>query len=820
MRKLKSRVFLQMVFYLAASAALFSTAYMWITIQSSNMLWANSIRERLQTLSDSAARLVTADELEQLYAPEDMQKPLYAEIKRRLVDFAADNRILYAYYARETGGEALQYIVDNDFNPGTVVDLRTMPIALNDTLKKALSGQRITLGLGEYVERSENLLSAFSPVMGKNGRVAAIAGVDIGDDQLILIQKRRSTITALLLISTGLAIASGFLNLAMYHRKTRQAEEASITKSEFLSSMSHEMRTPLNAIIGLSELMLAQKDIDEEPRENIEKVYNSGIVLLRIINDILDISKIESGKFELHPIEYDVPSLINDTITLNIMRIEDKPIHFALRVDNTLPSRLFGDDLRLKQIFNNILSNAFKYTKSGEVKWDISYERDGEKILLTSRVSDTGIGIRKEDIPKLFHRYTQVDAKANRKIEGTGLGLAITRRMVELMDGSIAVQSEYGKGSTFTVKIKQDIVSDVPIGEQTARALESFEYSKQKKLSRANLVHISLPHARILVVDDVPTNLDVARGMLKPYGMKIDCVTSGEAAVELIRDGVKYDAVFMDHMMPVMDGIEAVRIIREEIGTEYAKNIPIIALTANAIRGNDKIFLQNGFQAFLSKPIDVAQLDFVIRKWIRGNEAQKSAPRDALEQQCEQNSVIRNQQQRIAGLDWKEGVARFGGDEQTYLQVLNTFAVSTPPLLEQLCEAAKEDLTQYAVIAHGIKGSCRGICAEPLALQAEALERAAREGGLEFVDAHNSAFVAAARQLIADIESKKNARGLAVSALLAKLRQACLRYDMDSVDAVMEDLEKTQDQTGAELIAWLKERALTADFENIADRLA
>jgi CheY-like chemotaxis protein/two-component sensor histidine kinase len=381
--------------------------------------------------------------------------------------------------------------------------------------------------------------------------------------------------------------------------------------------MSHEMRTPLNVVIGLSELTIEVDGLSKDVRENLEKINSAGTTLLSTVNDILDISKIEAGKFELVPVEYDIPSLINDSITQSIMSIEDKPIQFVLDFDENIPTNLYGDDLRVKQILNNLLTNAFKYTREGTVKLSISCEYENSPhpkkeengtIWLVARVSDTGKGIRKEDIDRLFIDYIQVDTLSNRKIEGTGLGLSITKRIVEMMDGAIFVESEYGKGSVFTVRFRQNFISGETIGAEVVKNLKNFQYSNSKRKKNSQMIRIRLPYARVLVVDDVVTNLDVVKGMMKPYGMQIDCVGSGYEAVEAIRIGkVKYNAVFMDHMMPGMNGMEATKIIREEIGTEYAKNLPIIALTANAIVGNREMFLSNGFHDFLSKPIEIAR---------------------------------------------------------------------------------------------------------------------------------------------------------------------------------------------------------------------
>jgi signal transduction histidine kinase/CheY-like chemotaxis protein len=406
------------------------------------------------------------------------------------------------------------------------------------------------------------------------------------------------------------------------------AESNSRAKSDFLANMSHEMRTPMNVIVGLTDLMLEE----EKPvniKETLEKINTAGNTLMGLINDVLDISKVEAGRMDLMPAQYDVASLLNDIIALNIIRIEEKPIMFKLDINEDLPSSLIGDDLRVKQILNNLLSNAFKYTKEGTVTLGVAAtggadcRRDDDNVWVSFYISDTGIGIRQKDIEKLFNDFNQVDTKANREIEGTGLGLSITRKLVEMMDGEISMESEYGKGSTFRVRIRQGFVTDKPIGKETVESLRSFRYADKKKQIQEKLVRSDLSYAKVLVVDDFQTNLDVAAGMLRKYKMRVDCVTSGKEAVALIAAGESvYDAIFMDHMMPGMDGIEAVKAIRG-LGTEYVKNIPIIALTANVVAGNEQMFLDNGFNAFLPKPFNVMSLDSIIQKWVRDKGREK-----------------------------------------------------------------------------------------------------------------------------------------------------------------------------------------------------
>jgi len=628
-----------------------------------------------------------------------------------------------------------------------------------------------------------------------------------------------------------------------------EAQEANQAKSRFLTSMSHEMRTPLNAIIGLSELSLESKNLSWEDYSYLDSINNAGKTLLGTVNDILDISKIESGKMELNPVEYSLPSLLNDTITQSIVHSGDKPVEFVLDINENLPSSLYGDDLRVKQIFINLLSNAFKYTEEGTVELSLKCIGDmaaaADTVWLVARVSDTGIGIKKEEIDNLFVDFTRMDVMVNRKIEGTGLGLPIAKKVAALMDGSISVESEYGKGSTFTVQIRQGFVNNSVIGAEVASRLKNFSYLELQPGGTSPLKRCSLPYARVLVVDDVTTNLDVAKGMLKPYGMQIDCVTSGQRAVDRIRDEkVKYNAIFMDHMMPGMDGIEATRMIREEIGTEYARTIPIIALTANAIVGNEEMFLSNGFQAFISKPINIGRLDAVIREWVRDAEQEKAPGLVNIDGQMLPN--VRSGLERrvysdrrsgvdrriiggdIAGLDIQKGITLFGGAEESYFQVLRSYMVNTRPLLESLKKVTSDNLAEYAVTVHGIKGASRGICADILGAKAEALEKAAKEENFDFVSKNNNAFIRDAERLISSLNgmfnqialgSPKPKKARPDAELLSKLAAACETYKMDEVDSVMGEIEQYDYENDDGFAVWLRKNVDLLNFNEIKDRI-
>jgi signal transduction histidine kinase/DNA-binding NarL/FixJ family response regulator/HPt (histidine-containing phosphotransfer) domain-containing protein len=642
-------------------------------------------------------------------------------------------------------------------------------------------------------------------------------------------------ISGIVILATGGVVAFFASNIIAQPFKTlhelkQSAEDASAAKSSFLTNTSHEMRTPLNAIIGLSELALHRKDLHPEVADNLEKIYSSGMMLLSIVNDLLDISKIESRKFELISNEYDTPSMINDTRSLNMLRIADKPIDFLILIDETLPSRLIGDELRIKQIFDNLLENACNYTEKGSIEWSIGWEQDADTVWLISSVKDTGIGIREEDIGRLFTGYHQNFQNSRKAQQGSGLGLVIANRMAEAMNGSITVSSVYGEGSTFTVRIQQKYVPSPPIGRAVVEALNGHQgrsYTTNKRLRTMKFARVAMPYARVLIVDDVQTNLDVAKGILKPYGMQVDCVISGIDAIERIRNSdTIYDAIFMDHMMPEMDGIEATRIIREEIDSDYARNIPIIALTANAIVGNEEIFLGKGFQAFLSKPVDVMRMDQVLRQWVRNKEREHDSFADSMS--CDSPDRIDDEENpQIEGIDWQAGLNYFAGNRDVYLSILRSYVDNTSHLITQICNVTEETLSDYAIHVHGIKGSSYGIKAREIGEQAEKLEHAAKAGNFQLVSKNTPLFVENVQKLLSalsgllkiDANGEKPRRHAPDETLLDAMEKAASNFKIDELEEIMAALECFTYETQAELLVWLREKVNQMGFAAIHERL-
>jgi signal transduction histidine kinase/CheY-like chemotaxis protein len=563
-----------------------------------------NIERRLLEVSKRAAALTPARELDRYRDPEDMELPQYQELRARLYEFSQESDVLYVYYLRSLGAY-LQFIVDNDFDPETRVGLDTPPTAeeLTPGAVIAFKGQAICTGLGQYTSGWDGLISAFAPVYGEDGQVAAVAGVDIQDTAIVSARDRMNFLSWLQLFSVILVVVSGFFCLRVYRRQAFLAEAANKSKSIFLARMSHEIRTPMNAIIGMSEL--ASREYGQpQSLEYIDGIQQAGHNLLAIINDILDFSKIEAGGLQLDLAPYSTSSLLNDVLTIIRVRLQDKPVSLHTDIDPNLPAALIGDETRVRQVLLNLLSNAVKYTPQGCIKFSARGEISGpQKLKLAFGIEDSGTGIAPGDIPNLFGDFVRVNEKRNAGIEGTGLGLAITRRLCRAMGGDVVVTSEYGKGALFTATLEQKFSDPAPMGAITSSAARK---------GRGSHIRFTAPGARILIVDDVATNLKVASGLLAPYGAQIDVCGGGGEALALVR-AHSYDLVLMDHMMPGMDGIEATERIRKLPGL---RSLPIVMLTAGAVIGMREMFLSKGLDDYLSKPIELAKLNEIMEKWI------------------------------------------------------------------------------------------------------------------------------------------------------------------------------------------------------------
>jgi signal transduction histidine kinase/FixJ family two-component response regulator len=710
-----------------------------------------------------------------------------------------------------------------------------------------------------------------------------------------------------------LCILLSAILLRLSARKMRSDEE-NRSKTHFLASMSHEIRTPMNAIIGMSELALRAEDKDTV-NDYLSGIRQSGQNLLSIINDILDVAKIESGKTDIECAPYSLSKLLNEVLNVTRIRLVDRPILFTTYADCDIPDTLMGDETRIHQILTNILSNAAKYTNAGHISLSVSAMRSDEYIIhLNFEVADTGIGIKEQDLKGLFRQFVRLDMERNRHIEGTGLGLAITYNLVQAMGGEINISSVYGSGSVFIVTIPQTTVKDekklasvrdaaskrvvlyddrqicgesvvltlqnlgVPvtvigstekflaelstgayqfafvspsavddavsfqkrmnldtkivllsgIGEQSpyrdiavigmpaygptvAGVLNGVSESGHK--SAQEVRHV-FPSSKALVVDDNLTNLKVAHGLLSAYKLQIDICENGPDALKFAGK-TRYDLIFMDHMMPGMDGIEVTSRLRDMEG--YAET-PIIALTANAVSGMSEIFLQNGMNDFLSKPIDSARLYELLSKWLPGSKEQLSG------REIEKAAFARH----VEGIDMERALEVLEGNRELLCQVIRTYIKHTSALLDKIVSPSAENLGEYAIIVHGIKGSSMSLQAGDVASRAAELENASKSGDISTVIMKNGDFIRITRRLISDLgvflaeESQDADRDIKISPdrkLLDNIIEASERFDASAIEQNLSEMEKYTYENGGDLVKWIREQYENLEYDLIRERL-
>ena len=534
------------------------------------------------------------------------------------------------------------------------------------------------------------------------------------------------TINALVLWVFGLLILMfvvGMVYLLSAEEKVREsdelreaknlAEQANHAKSDFLANMSHEIRTPINAIMGMNEMVLRESK-DESIREYAANIESASKTLLSLINDILDFSKIEAGKMEIVNAPYDTATFFNDVVNMIDVKAKQKQLDFQVDIDSTLPSVLHGDEVRNRQIIVNILNNAVKYTKQGIVKLTVEGIREGGVVTLKMQVKDSGIGIKKEDMDKLFGGFQRLDLEQNRSIEGTGLGLAITHNLVESMKGRIEVESEYGKGSVFTIFLTQEIIDDTPMGDFK----EKFEAAaKQEKGYKESFV---APDAKVLVVDDNDMNLAVAKALLKKTDVQVTTCTSGKECLECIKKEF-FDVILLDHMMPEMDGIQTLEKIRQT--ENMCKSVPVIALTANAIVGAKEQYIKAGFSDYLSKPIHGTELEKMLLEYLPQDKVgmTQKEETDKAESKTEDNSTA-------SYINKKVGLQYCMDSMDFYKEMLELYCDGYEERVATLTEALdKEDWEIYTVSVHSLKSTSLNIGGEKVSKAAKELEEAGKK---------------------------------------------------------------------------------------------
>ena len=581
-----------------------------------------------------------------------------------------------------------------------------------------------------------------------------------------------------------------------------EAEKANKAKTIFLANMSHEVRTPMNAIMGMAEIIL-HENINTRVAENAISIRRSGRALLNIMNDILDFTKLESGITEHTVAQYEIKKLLHDIVDIAQIRIEEKPISVTVQMDQDVPRVLQGNENAIRQILMNLVGNAVKYNDRGTIKLKLTWEKNDQKALLHCHVIDTGRGIRKESQEKLFESFQRADLEENRSIEGTGLGLAISKRLVESMGGTIGLKSEFGKGSTFSFHVEQEIVDITPSGSFFSTDKDDIEREK---------VSIIAPRAKILVVDDNMTNLKVAQGLFKVFNITVELASGGRECIAKTATN-HYDMIFMDQMMPDMDGTETLHRIQTMEEGKYA-SIPVIAFTAEVVSGIREMFLNQGFTDFIPKPFSLLSIERVLK--------------ERLSPDLLTNQPIKNTEAvalpHMEGIDVEAGFARYNGMEDQYFKILMYFYEDAWQQMERMRTLAEENNMQgYLFEAHALKGLANGIGAKDLAEIAYSVEMACREENYDQLKEDSDRLLEHYEMVLKAIEPVLVEKGLLQTANQEELGslEELDRDSMLSLLAKTEDyLETLEQEEALQIIQTIKRHKMSDEYLEKVNQLA
>ncbi|MDE7133005.1 MAG: response regulator [Lachnospiraceae bacterium] len=545
---------------------------------------------------------------------------------------------------------------------------------------------------------------------------------------------------------------------SMVEQKAREAESAAQVKEEFLANMSHEIRTPLNAITGMVELALRSDTLPNQEKEYLYNIRAAGEDLVSIIDDILDITKIDAGNLEITEEEYEITSIVHDVVNVAQVILGEKPVVLMVDVSPDIPARLKGDGIRIKQIMLNLLSNAAKYTERGSIRLQVTaipIDGDNNKTDLKVCVTDTGIGISEEQLEDLFMKFKQADSGMNRSRGGSGLGLAISKRLVELMEGTLQAKSEPGKGSEFMFTVRQEVVDDRPCIESDPQIVlplplppEEDAVHREQRKKEGRQTTFTAPTVRILLVDDNKVNLRVAEGLLRPYKMCIEMAYSGKQAIEMVQNRI-YDLIFMDHMMPEMDGVETTRTIRA-MEEERFRTVPIIALSANAVRGAKEMFLEAGMNDFVPKPIEMRIMDRTLRRWLPADKviSNRNATEAARQEEYDGGMKINPMLWQMNGIDVVVGMKYSGDDANLYRDVLSDYMDTIEEKADLIKKAVEErDIETYTIEVHSLKSTSKAIGALELSELAKDLEECGKNKEWEPIISRTPALLFLYREL-------------------------------------------------------------------------
>ena len=564
-------------------------------------------------------------------------------------------------------------------------------------------------------------------------------------------------------------------------KKREIAEEESRAKTRFLAHMSHEIRTPMNAVLGITEIELQKDNLPVHAKDAFTRIHSSSSLLLTLINDILDVSKVNSGKLELLSVPYDTINMIADTVQLNSMYMNNKPIEFRLYVDKDLPTHIIGDVQRIKQVLNNVLSNAFKYTKKGIVVFSIKAEKDKKgKTTLVIKVKDTGCGMTSEQTTLIFEtEFNRFKTAGADDVEGTGLGMNIVKQLISLMDGTITVESEPGIGTVITMTIPQEVEVDTVIGEKNVKTLQSLDFSQYSSGHASKTIITGMPYGRVLVVDDVESNLFVAKGLLAPYNLEVELTDCGYDAVSRVKSGNEYDLIFMDHMMPGIDGTETTKLIRESGYTNA-----VIALTANVFDTQSNSIEMHGFTDLISKPIDKKQLDACLMKYIYDEEREIEYLKSG-----KNLHLLQSELPEKIDIDAKLIEATHRDIEKTLKLLGRDF--NDPKQIDP------DYMKQFVIQVHGVKSALLHINETDLSETAGVLEKAGKENDLEVIGDIVPHFIEGLKTVSKTLTPQErdytdNDDVLLLSEQLDEIRSACESYDIKTTRNAVKVLKQNK----------------------------
>ena len=832
--------------------------------------------QRMMDIANCASGSVDGDILKNLTA-DDFGNEKYQSVFDALAIFRDNVELEYVYGIRDEGNNRFVFTVDPDLEDPADFGSE---IVTTDALIMASKGTTAVDDIS-YSDEWGTFYSAYSPVFDSEGNVAGIIGVDFSTEWYEGQLKSEIRVTfrnfiIVFLITTAVSAFVFSLQLRKIIRPIKQiadvaehyqngdfsrnleidsedelgelskalqsmamslkeqiskAEAANTAKSSFLANMSHEIRTPINAVLGMNEMIL-RESTEPEIRAYAENIKTAGSSLLNIVNDILDFSKIEFGKLDIIPMDYDLLLVIDSLVGMISIRAKEKRLTLNLNFDHDIPRILNGDPLRIKQILTNILTNAVKYTEKGSITFDIGFERiadEPDSVILKVSVKDTGIGIKPEDIDKLFGKFERFDEDKNRNIEGTGLGMSITESLLEMMGSRLEVESIYGKGSNFHFDLKQKIVGTETFGDYKAT------YGKSLVASGPYKERFTAPKANILAVDDNNINLMVFMNLIKKTRITVDTAESGDEALVLMRKK-KYDIIFLDHMMPEKDGIVTLKEMRSE---KYNPNLntPAICLTANAVVGAKEEYLAAGFDDYLPKPISPDFLEDMLYKYLPDDKLEPPSQDELdVDEAFVVNVGIPEKLEMISNqktVDVKKGITN-SGSADAYLLLLKVFYESADNKIEELDRFYKEgDLENYTIRVHALKSAARIIGAEAFGEDAQRLEDAGKAIDSNYIKSHHEKLISTfieIRNLLsgifidetneADEEDKPVADALMMTKAYIRLKEAAEAMDCDSLEAVFEDMSGyTVPEDETELWKKLKTATDFFDYDGIIELL-